>query len=325
MKASILSVLAVVFFAFRACCLGIEKTVPETHMTLTVFYSNDLMGALTHCACKSAPLGGVARRATVYTQETVHTDFVLMVDAGGFSRGSDRSSQLQNDYLIKALNLMKYNAVNAGYKELMFKTDEIRKMGQQLELLSANVFLTGASKSFLKPFLIQEIVARSTTAKPLFKKVKVAVIGLSDEKLSPGLQMRSDEQKLAYRDPVLTAQQLVPELRRKADIVILLYYGKYDEMKRVLQAMPGIDVAVLGGEYYMVKDDSSNQKPITVASTAQGKYASILSLQLDKNKRITGSSRKQIALGPEIADDERMARLLDDFENAKNHLTLSGK
>jgi 5'-nucleotidase / UDP-sugar diphosphatase len=250
-------------------------------------------------------------------KELTNSDFHLLVDAGGFSKGSDDFSQTQNEYLIKALTWLDYSAINMGYKEFQLKPSFVRSLEQKLKapFISANVVMTGGDKTFAQPYVIKELeLAGAADRKPLFKKVRVAIFGLCDNKMSPLFISRAGEPTLEYRDPIAVGKALLPALRKKADVVILLYYGKYDEMQNVLQAVDGIDVAVMGGEYYMLNNSSVRKKVIAVTTPLQGKYVGVLTLQLDKNRHIIGSVNKQIPLNEDIAEDAKFAQLVKEFE-----------
>jgi 5'-nucleotidase / UDP-sugar diphosphatase len=250
-------------------------------------------------------------------KELTNSDFHLLVDAGGFSRGSDDFSQTQNEYLVKALTWLDYSAINLGYKEFQLKPSFIRSLEQKLKppFISANVIMAGGDKTFTQPYVIKELeIAGTAERKPLFKKVRVAILGLCDNKMAPLFITRAGEPTLEYRDPIQVGKALVPMLRKKADMVILLYYGKHDEMQKVLQALDGIDVAVLGGEYYMLSSSSDKKKFIAVTTPLQGKYVGVLTLQLDKNKHIVGSTNKQIPLSEDIAEEARFAQLVKEFD-----------
>lgn len=260
------------------------------------------------------------------TNEIPNSDFNLVIDAGGFSRGSDDFSRLQNEYLVKAMTWMEYSAINFGYKEFQLNPSFIKKLQIDLHppFISANVYLTGTAKTFLQPFIIKELVAQTMDKKPAVKRLKVAMLGLCDNKLSPLFISRPGEPQLEYRDPIEIAKNMAPQLRKKADIVILLYYGKYEELIKILTAAPEIDLAVMGGEYYMVNKPQKDEKTLLVTTPLQGKYVGVLTLQLDKKKRIIGSSNKQIALSEEIKDDLRFTQLVQDFDKANAQPAASG-
>jgi len=253
------------------------------------------------------------------TKEWPQADFNLVVDAGGFSRGTDDHSAVQNEYLLKAMTWLNYDAINLGYKEFQLKPSFVRKIEQSLNppFVSANVLLAGSDKPFVRPYLLKELEAQRSERLQPFKKLKVAVFGLADNKMAQLFISRPGEPQLTYVEPLKAAAELVPVLRKKADVVVMLYYGRNAEMNQVLNAVPGIDVAVLGGEYYLINSSSEQRKNKPAVSTPlQGKYVGILTLQLNKNKEITGFTTKQISLDETIAENAKFLELLNEFEKA---------
>lgn len=210
-------------------------------------------------------------------------------------------------------------AYNLGYRELNNKPSFMKKLEieNKIDFLSANILLKGSDKTIFKPYVIKELIANDKAKKLSFKKIKIGIVGLCDNNLGQIILNHDGEPAVEYRDPVEAAKNLLPELKKKTDIVILLYYGKYDKLKMVLTQVPGFDVAVLGGETYLAgRNQKEDETSITVTSQAMGKYVGILYLNLDKKKKIKGFSTKQVPLDENIKDDPKFTQLVKDFDGA---------
>jgi len=259
----------------------------------------------------------LARRASFLHEDVKTADFYFLVDAGGFSRGSDPNSLLLNEYLAKGMTWLNYSAINLGYREWGTKATFLKKieLTHQATFLCANVYLKDSGKSVFAPYVIKEFRSEARDRSLPFKKLKVAVIGLTDNLMSQLFVNKPGEPVLEYRDPVEVAKELMPQIREKADLVVLLYYGKFQKMQSVLAEVPGFDVAVLGGETYMLQQQSkSDLKTIMVSSQSMGKYVGVLHLKLDKKKNIVSSSIKQVPLDENIKDDPKFQQLVHEFE-----------
>ena len=244
-------------------------------------------------------------------------DFSILVDAGGFSRGSDPFSQLQNHYLLKGMSWLNYSALNLGYREWNNKISVLKRMEQEikLDLLCANVSYKDSTKSPFQPFVIKELHPSGGRSKLPFKKLTVALVGLTDNLLAQLFVNRPGEAELLYRDPVEVAKEIMPGIKGKADVTILLYYGKFQKMKDVIAAVPGFNVAVLGGESYLVSNQTSSNDPvITVTTPSMGKYVGILTLEINKKKQVVDSSTKQVPLKEDMEEDSRFIDLVAEFE-----------
>jgi 5'-nucleotidase len=249
-------------------------------------------------------------------------DFSLLVDAGGFARGYDPFSQIQNKYLVKGLGMLQYAAINLGYREWGSKPSVLRKLEEEfkVDFLCANVGYKDSTRTPFEPYLIREIQPNSGHRNLPFKKLRVAIVGLTDNKLAQLFVNKPGEAELVYRDPIEAAREFMPGLVKKSDLIILLYYGKFDMMKSLLASVPGFDIAVMGGESYLVASQTSSKDPIPVVSTpSMGKYVGILTLKVDSRKKIVSSSSRQVPLKEDMAEDARFNDLVSEFEKASQN------
>jgi len=215
--------------------------------------------------------------------------------------------------------MLQYSALNLGYREWGNKPATLRELAQEFHLafLCGNVAYKDSSKTVFAPYLIRELEARPGAHKPAFKKITVAIVGLTDNQLAQLFVNRPGEPELVYRDPVEAAREIMPWVRQKADLVILLYYGKHEKMKSVLQGVPGFNIVVMGGENYLVASQNGQNEPLPIVSTpSMGKYVGILTLQLDKKRKIIGSSSRQVPLKEDMTEDSRFKDLVSEYEKA---------
>jgi len=59
---------------------------------------------------------------------------------------------------------------------------------------------------------------------------------------------------------------------------------------------------------------------IVVTTPSMGKYGGILTLELDKNKKIVSHSTQQIPLKEDMKDDPEIVKLVEEFEQAEKKL-----
>lgn len=245
------------------------------------------------------------------------SDFTLIVDAGGFSRGSDPLSLIYNKYLARGMSWLNFAAVNLGYREWGTKPSFLKNLADssKLEFLCANVFDKATGKPFFAPYIHKELHAANPQAKIPFKKLNVAIVGLTDQEFSQLFVNRPNEPELLYRPPLEVAKELMPAIVGKNEVVILLYYGKFAKMQEILDQVPGFDVAVLGGESYNLSSKTeADSKVIRVSTPSMGKYVGVLSLTLDKKKNIISSSARQVPLKEGMEEESRFLDLVKAFE-----------
>ncbi|MDD5730906.1 MAG: hypothetical protein PHN57_07255, partial [Candidatus Omnitrophica bacterium] len=112
---------------FAVCALGL--VIPAAYARdITILYSGETHSMLYPCNCPFEPDGGVARRATLAKELRKQNPDSLFLDSGGFFGGGLMDEYTQNTQLdkertlvnLKAMSLMKYDAVTLGDDELDF-------------------------------------------------------------------------------------------------------------------------------------------------------------------------------------------------------------
>ncbi len=88
---------------------------------LTIFYTGSLLGQLESCGCTpKSDFGGVARIADYLSEHRNALRPYLIVDAGNFTGKDTPQGRLKAEAMIKALSIIKYDAVAISGNEQMF-------------------------------------------------------------------------------------------------------------------------------------------------------------------------------------------------------------
>lgn len=143
---------------------------------LTILFNGSRNGKLEPCGCRARNLGGVDKEAGVIEAFRKATSATLALDAGHFLRQwVDANMRLQMHYLLQALGLMRYDAINVGYSDLTHGMDFLRQAGAEmrLPLISCNI-LDGATK---RPVFDTHKVFDLNA--PGGRKIRVGVIGVT--------------------------------------------------------------------------------------------------------------------------------------------------
>jgi 2',3'-cyclic-nucleotide 2'-phosphodiesterase (5'-nucleotidase family) len=108
-------------------------------------------------------------------------------------------------------------------------------------------------------------------------------------------------------DVVTTAQRIVPELRKQAEIVVLVSQMSAQETEDLLRKVSGIDVALYG------RNPAWRERAEKVASTIvqqtgiRGQYAGQLVLIVDPDGRIVDWGSRNVALDAKIPEDAEVS------------------
>jgi 5'-nucleotidase len=207
----------------------------DVHSHLEPFPSNDP---------KFPGLGGVEQRAALIRKIRSEDDHVLLLDAGDIFQGTPYFNLYQGEVELKLMSQMGYDVTAIGNHDFDAGMDNLAKQLQHatFPMICANYDFTGTPlEGKIQPYIITHRAG-----------MKIGIFGLGIE--LDGLVDRRLYGKTVYKDPLLTASQMVIELRdkKKCDLVICLSHLGYkyesDKVSDVVLAKKsrGIDI-IIGG------------------------------------------------------------------------------
>ncbi len=230
----------------------------------------------------------MARRATLIEQARATAEHILVLDAGA-SLLYDRDPALINrgSTSIEALNRMGYDAMTLGGLDiamLTVKEMQQRQAEARFPLLSANATITATGALLAEPYTLINIADH-----------KVAILGLTDP-------YQDDE--VLITDPTAAAKKWVPELRKEADIIIILSHLGLEADEKLASTIAGIDLIVSGG-------NASMAAPKVVAGTGTVLFHSDYALSGTAGTRI-GVAQLQFDAGGTLAAHSWTNTVLDE-------------
>ena len=213
---------------------------------------------------------------------------------------------LKSGFMVQMMDRLGYNVVTIGERELAFGQsyllDTFKKT--KIDLVSANVVFAGTKKPLLKPYVIKKAGS-----------VKVAFTGLLGKEIV--LKKHAGDKELTVLDPVATAKALIPELRKKADVVVVLSHLGLTESQKLTIEVPGIDVMVFAHMVGLSKTVVQTQGVINVRGGERGQYIPSIHLVVEDGK-ITSYDGEVATLDDKIPADETMHQLVDTFSDELN-------
>jgi 2',3'-cyclic-nucleotide 2'-phosphodiesterase (5'-nucleotidase family) len=229
----------------------------------------------------------------------------LLLDAGDALVGGGKlGEKSRGEVIIAGMNLMSYDAMALGPKELSLGPDLLRqRMGEaDFPILSANAVLTGSEQLVAEPYTILDVGGH-----------QVGVIGLTRAQgaAPAGFQVLDPQQAL---------ERYLPEVREKAGTVILLTNLENNAALALARAVPGVDLVI--GALPSQAPVSSVRVPdtntlVVVADLAapghSGRRVGVLLATLGSDGSLTGESWQSPWLGTTMADDPEMQALLDKY------------
>jgi 5'-nucleotidase/UDP-sugar diphosphatase len=288
--------------AFLTLLLAVLLPGPApAETTLTILHINDLHGwMLPHPAGEggAAEEGGLARMAALVKQKGAGPS--LFVAAGDLMQGTNISNVSRGEAVIKALGLMGLDASAVGNHDFDYGLETLRGRASEaaFPFLAANV--GGAGAEFLTPWIVRR-------AGPL----RVAIFGLTTVD-TPVVTHPDNVRGLTFLSPVETARSLVPELRRRADLVVCLSHLGLEEDRQLAAAVPGIDVIVGGHTHTFLESPLQVGSTVIVQAGERGAVLGLLELEV-RDGKVTSSSGRLLPVDGSAGEEREAAALVERY------------
>jgi len=225
---------------------------------LTILYTNDMHAQLEPIRAGWLPgsprVGGMGALAGLERRLGAGRDDVLLVDSGDLLTGPAVSTYTRGAAPFDLLEAMGYDAMALGNHEFDYGVPRLEELvgGTRVPVLAANVFWRRSGRRFARPWVI---VRRAGLRIGI-----VGVIGADAAEVTLPEHVRD----LEFREPAEVLAALVPRLRQRVDLVVVLaHQGRTGPMQldaeahpelqrdvdadlRLAAAVPGIDVLVGG-------------------------------------------------------------------------------
>jgi hypothetical protein len=148
---------------------------PHTTGALTVFFTGHGLGELKPCGCSGGQLGGLDRRAAVFSH--VPREKRLIIDTGSLVKSDSEQDLIKFNIILQALKLLDYDLVNLSEKDI--------ETAQNLGLLSNPIV------GFISPYGTGEKIAGGFRNQYLLngKYITISVLSFNVE-TSPIKQIR---------------------------------------------------------------------------------------------------------------------------------------
>ncbi|MHB1460590.1 MAG: bifunctional metallophosphatase/5'-nucleotidase [Armatimonadota bacterium] len=313
-------VLALLLFA------GMTHADAPRYYQLTLLHSNDTHGNLLpfNTPAETMPelssyakdgvitLGGIARRSTIFQQVKRRFGDTWLLDAGDYTDGTAFSIAFNGLVDVAAMNAVGYTAECFGNHEM--KPKEIWNQlvaATKFPLVDANLVAKGTTQPVVKSYIIKQA-----------GEVKVAIFGLltTDARTYELAQDTVD-----ILDPIETAKKLMPELRKQADVVVLLSHCGYDVDQQIAAQVDGIDVIVGGHSHTRLAQPTVVRKgDITSIGRTNGTYIvqagqwgqelGCVEMKLRRNDDgwgLMSLNGKLIPVTEDVPTDKAIAKLVD--------------
>ena len=310
---------------------AIDKLMAElNNPAALLIVSGQQDGYLEPCGCSAEQIGGLIRRFDFIERLQKKNWPVSLIELGGLikgpnARGGFEQAKIKFDYAVKALKLLKYDALALSADDLKVGVAEAmglfdNNLGEKTKIVVANVKPEAVFEKLFRPSIV-------VTAGP----VKLGITSVIDPAL---LQSLSDSEKDVSLKAIKAPDEVLPailtELESNTDYQVLMVQGPPALAKRLGEAFPAFDVVVATSE---TADPLSHEpellnggKTMLISIGKKGKYVGVVGfhpkeakpVQFDLvtlNRRFDGAGLPMKAL---IEDEYRQtlkaAGVVENFE-----------
>ncbi len=296
------------FLAVVSCAMGwfaaCGKPDGEQKLSLTVAFSNDIVGNIRSCGCLTKDYGGLGRRATFVRIVRDTSANFLLLEAGDFFGSEINYGREKAEVTMKAMALMGYHGIVLGEIDFSFGVDYIlnRSRDNKLPILVANLFDTSTDTLLFSPK--QEVV--------LSGGLKVALIGVMSERLKFPPQVKPGTVRLT--DPIAAVRSQLDSIGEDTDLVVVLAHMDREEAAVLAQQLPRIDLVVNGHFSRLARKTRRTGNAFILQIARGGRNMGIAYCKLTSERRVEKLELFREPLSKKYRDDDAVAKLFAAYD-----------
>ncbi len=289
---------------------------PKTKPALALVLTGRQDGYLEPCGCAglNRMKGGLSRRHTMFRQLREQQGWPLIgLDAGGQIKGYGLQTEMKFHTTVEAMRTMGYNAIALGANDLRLPAAEVAAEAAPLPdqpalFLSANAALFGFAA---------EMTAKSEVYEAGGIKVGVTAV--------VGSKWRSEvnNQEIEFEDAEPALAEIVPQLKAKADVLVLLAHATVEESTALAEKFPDFDLVVTAGgpPEPPLAPTQVGKKTLLIETGEKGMYAVVLGLFEEPSRRF---EYQRVPLDSRFASSPDMHLLMANYQDRLRETGLEG-
>ena len=207
------------------------------------------------------------------------------------------------------MELMGYDALNLGSSEFIFGKEFLERTRSHVSFpyISSNLLSGGSRLPWTREYIIKEIGG-----------IRVAILGVLNPDVLRKLPDQEQVKGLEVIPPEAALNKLLPEVRGKADLVILLSQFDVKKTLALVKAVKGVDVAISSASDDVSFPPATDKETAVLLQTgSQGKTLGLVKFTLDEKRELRESDRRYIGLDNSVPDNAEIARLVGKHKKAQ--------
>ncbi len=257
----------------------VATALPAGPITVTILHTNDMHGylegdKLTGGDGTTFEFGGIVNAmGTIVRFKQDAGVNTLTLDGGDFWQGTFPSNRDEGKAIIAAMNAVGYDALTLGNHDFDHGQDALKARAGEAKFpfLAANIVeeATGKPPTWVKPYIVKQIAG-----------IRFGIIGLANSG-TPVISKASNSKGLVFAREQDALKQILPEVKGKSDLVIVLAHEGIDQDQVLAANVPGIDVIVSAHTHVEQRQPKLVGSTIIVHAGYKAQYVGRLELKID--------------------------------------------
>ena len=267
---------------------------------IVLLHSNSGNGVLENCGCPEHPLGALEKRSALIKEIRESNEHVLLLDSGDLL--SSVGNSIKDSLALLSINLMDYDAITVGDQEFSSGVDFFQRVVNigKIPFISSNLTIEGKSPAL--PYRIINIGG-----------IHIAVIAVIDPSVF-FLFPKDKKIGIEVTNPDDILPDLISEVERKSDMIVLLSHSGYDEDLMLAAKYPSIDIIVGGHSQTLLEEPTKVNETLVVQAGQNGFFLGELNLILESSGKILSYEWMLIPLTLELPDDPEILSLIEAYD-----------
>jgi 2',3'-cyclic-nucleotide 2'-phosphodiesterase (5'-nucleotidase family) len=281
---------AALLFAAAVLVPGGLWMLGQSPTAIIIMHTNDLHGQVM----PRFGFGGIAEISTLIAE--ANPDLIL--DAGDMFTGTVVTDEFKGLPIIQAMSRIGYTAAALGNHEFDYGMDVLQQRARDAKfpILTANI-KTGIPE--IKSYTVVTV-----------KGIRFGIIGLTTEEVRTTTHPKNLG-NVSVNEVVKSVAEVMPELRNRADVILVLSHMARPEEERIASAFPEIRLIVSGHSHSVYGPYQLGQTTV-VKTGSSGRNVGRVDLQV-QNSTITKIDAKLIPVA-NVRPDPEVARIIQPYE-----------
>ena len=219
------------------------------------------------------------------------------MEIGNYMQNLGPDRRVKNKWVLQGMKKLGVEILNVAESDI----DELEAQGVDFNaddrFISANLISSKTNSPLLKPYIVKQIAWPETQ-----KKFRLGFLGLSAREGS----YKTDKKGYLWADPMVSAKQWIPELRKKCDFLILLACMPSKDSVQLAVDNPEVDVILNGFKHQWSDPPAKINQSTIIYAEDEGRILGELRLRIAGKEKAEVNSVNHI-LTKVVKDDPEMA------------------